>query len=102
MPHLRIQVETVEDLARQVQNKRENEVEALLTDLRRLNGDLNGAWDGPAQIEFEARYGDWITQLQKYSETLRSVSSYLRSVAENYRQLDEAARQAAAGAAQAQ
>jgi WXG100 family type VII secretion target len=73
-------------------------INETLTALRGLNTDLASAWDGSAQNTFEATYGDWITQLERYSETLTSVQGYLKSVAENFRQLDAAARQAASGA----
>jgi WXG100 family type VII secretion target len=100
MPILRIDVEKVEDLARQVKAERDGTVETLLAKLRNLNNELNSAWDGPAQDQFTATYGDWITKLQNYSDTLNGVNAYLLSVADNFRKLDEAARSAASQAAQ--
>jgi len=49
--------------------------------------------------QFELTYGNWITDLEKYSDTLNSINQYLTSVAQNFRELDEAARAAAAAAA---
>lgn len=99
MPTLRIEVEKVEDLARQVKAERDNTVENLLSKLRTINSELDAAWDGPAQEQFNQVYGDWITKLQQYSDTLNGVNNYLTSVADNFRKLDEAARSAAAQAA---
>ncbi|MEW6566693.1 MAG: WXG100 family type VII secretion target [Chloroflexota bacterium] len=102
MTLLRIEVETVEALAAQVKAERDGTVNDLLGRLRRINAELDTAWDGPAQLQFQQTYGDWISQLERYSNTLNNVYQYLVSVAQNFRELDEAARQAAAGAAAAQ
>ncbi|OGO08689.1 MAG: hypothetical protein A2Z66_04005 [Chloroflexi bacterium RBG_13_66_10] len=102
MPFLRIDVETVEALAARVKAERDGTVTDLLGRLRAINAELDSAWDGPAESQFQATYGDWITQLERYSKTLNNVYQYLISVAQNFRELDEAARQAAAGAATAQ
>jgi WXG100 family type VII secretion target len=99
MPNLRIEVETVESLAAKIQAEREGTVNDLLARLRGINSELDAAWDGPAQVQFQATYGDWVTNLEKYSNTLNSINQYLLSVARNFRELDEAARQAAASAA---
>ena len=99
MPTLRIEVEKVEELARQVKGERDGTVETLLSKLRNINSELDAAWDGPAQDQFKATYGDWITKLQNYSDTLTAVNNYLMSVADNFRKLDETARNAAAQAA---
>ncbi len=99
MPVLRIDVETVEALAARVKAERDGTVNDLLGRLRAINSELDSAWDGPAQAQFQATYGDWIAQLERYSNTLNNVYQYLVSVAQNFRELDEAARQAAAGAA---
>jgi WXG100 family type VII secretion target len=99
MPMLRQNIERIEDLAGEVKHEREITVNDLLTRLRRINGDLEAAWEGPSQQAFEASYGDWIQQLEKYSDTLNNVQQYLRSVATNFRDLDAAAAQAARGAA---
>jgi WXG100 family type VII secretion target len=97
MPELRINTELVEELASRIGGQHVV-IEDALNNLRAVNSELAGAWDGPSQDTFEGTYGDWITQLESYSETLTNVQSYLRSVAENFRQLDEAAQQAATGA----
>lgn len=99
MPTLRIDVEKVEELARQIKNERDGSVETLLGKLRGINNDLDAAWDGPAQTTFQSTYGDWITKLQQYSETLNSINGYLLSVADNFRRIDEEARSSAAQAA---
>lgn len=101
MPTLRIDVEKVEDLARQIKGERDGSVEALLGKLRNINAELDAAWDGPAQTQFQSTYGDWITKLQQYSDTLTSINGYLVSVADNFRKLDDAARSTAAQAASA-
>jgi WXG100 family type VII secretion target len=99
MPILKIDVETVEAIAAKVRTEREDTVGNLIGRLHGLNGELDAAWDGPAQSQFEATYGDWIQQLEAFSNTLYNINQYLVSVAQNFRELDEAARQAAAGAA---
>ena len=102
MAVLRQDIENIERLAQQVKHERDDTVNYLLNKLRGINADLDAAWDGPSQQAFYATYGDWIQQLEKFSNTLNSVHEYLVSVANNFRELDEAARQAAAGAAVAQ
>jgi len=95
MPTLRIDVEKVEDLARQIKGERDGSVEALLGKLRGINAELDAAWDGPAQTQFQSSYGDWIIKLQEYSDKLNIINGYLVSVADNFRKLDEAARSGA-------
>jgi WXG100 family type VII secretion target len=102
MAILRQDIENIERLAQQVKHERDVTVNDLLAKLRGINADLDAAWDGPSQQAFYATYGDWIQQLEKFSNTLNSVHDYLVSVANNFRELDEAARQAAAGAAASQ
>ncbi|HLC02754.1 MAG TPA: WXG100 family type VII secretion target [Anaerolineales bacterium] len=102
MAILRQDIESIERLAQQVKHERDVTVNDLLSKLRGINAELDAAWDGPSQQAFYATYGDWIQQLEKFSNTLNSVHEYLVSVATNFRELDEAARQAAAGAAVAQ
>ena len=102
MPVLRQDIENIERLAQRVKHERDVTVNDLLSKLRGINAELDAAWDGPSQQAFYATYGDWIQQLEKFSNTLNSVHEYLVSVANNFRELDEAARQAAAGAAVAQ
>lgn len=99
MPELRMNTDLVEDIAGRIGTQHMN-IKDVLGNLRALNAELEGAWGGPAQNEFEATYGNWIQQLESFSETLANVQGYLRSVAENFRELDEAARIAAAGATQ--
>ena len=98
MPMLRQDVERIETLAAQVKAERESTVEGLLNKLRGINMELDSAWDGPSQVAFEANYGNWIRQLENYSNTLNNVHQYLVSVATNFRELDAAAAQAASGA----
>lgn len=100
MPRLEIFPEEVEDIANKIGGQHVI-IEDSLNNLRALDAELTTVWEGPARDTFQGTYGDWITQLENYSETLTNVQGYLRSVAENFRQLDEAARQAAAGATMA-
>jgi WXG100 family type VII secretion target len=99
MTVLRLDVEAVKSIIARIDTQH-IEIDTVLTNLRAINIDLEGAWDGSAQIEFEKTYGNWIQQLDNYSETLTSVKGYLQSVSDNYVALDEAARAAAAGATQ--
>ena len=99
MPLLRQNIEDIEMLAARVKQQREGPVSDLLRNLRGINNELEGAWDGPSQQAFFASYGDWIQQLEKFSDTLNNVNQYLVSVATNFRDLDAAAEQAARGAA---
>jgi WXG100 family type VII secretion target len=91
---LRMDVETVEGLATQVETERNTTVNDLLGRLRNINSELDTAWDGTAQQAFTTRFPDWINQLDQFTNTLENVATYLRSVASNYRELDAAARQA--------
>ncbi len=99
MPLLRQETERIEELARRVKNERDTTVNDLLGTLRGIDVELDQSWDGKSQQQFHASYGDWITKLEQYTETLENVHAYLMSVAQNFRELDEAAAQAAQGAA---
>jgi len=99
MPNLRIEVETVEAIAAKIKSERDGTVADLISRLRNINNELEAAWNGPAQVQFQQTYGNWITDLEHYSDTLNSINQYLVSVANNFRELDEAARAAAANAA---
>jgi len=88
---LRIEPETVENLASQINNIHDNDVMDILSRLRQVNAQLDQAWDGPSQMLFTEKYGDWIAQLENFSSTLTGIYRYLNSVVENYRALDEAA-----------
>lgn len=101
MPKLSIDTELVEELASRIGGQHVV-IEDALNNLRAINSELAGAWDGPSQDTFEGTYGNWIAQLESYSETLTNVQGYLRSVAENFRDLDAAAQQAATGATMAE
>lgn len=96
---LRQDIEQIRSLAAQIKSERENTVGGLLQTLRGINAQLDGAWDGASQAAFTAAYGDWINQLEKFSDTMNSVHQYLISVAQNFEELDIAAAQAASGAA---
>lgn len=98
MPMLRQNIEQIEALAAQVKGERDGTVDSLLGKLRGINQELESAWEGPSQMAFEANYGDWIRQLEQFSNTLNNVHQYLVSVATNFRDLDTAAAQAASGA----
>ncbi len=98
MPMLRQDVERIEALAAQVKSERDVTVDGLLNKLKGINADLDSAWDGPSQMAFQENYGDWIRQLEQFSNTLNNVHQYLVSVATNFRELDAAAAQAASGA----
>ncbi len=91
---LRIEPETVESLSGQINGIHDNEVRDVLARLRQLNEQLDQAWDGPSQTLFTEKYGDWIFQLENFSNTLKGIHHYLNSVVENYRKMDEAARSA--------
>jgi WXG100 family type VII secretion target len=99
MPTLRIDVETVEALAAKIKSERNGTVNELIARLHAINNQLDAAWDGPALTQFQGTYGNWVEQLEHYSDTLNSIYQYLVSVAQNFRELDEAARSAAANAA---
>jgi len=101
MPTLRIEVEKVEDLARLIKNERDGSVETLLAKLRGINAELDAAWDGPAQSQFQSTYGDWINKLQQFSDQLNAINGYLVRVAGDFRTLDENAQNTAAQAAKA-
>ena len=79
----------------------QTEIERIVGKLNDLNGRLEVAWDGAAQEAFELSYGDWVSKLDAYVDTLASVQDYLESVVANYEQLDAAAKQAASNAAAA-
>jgi len=92
----RIDVDLVESLAAQIKQQRDGPVTELLSRLRAINGEIANAWDASAQDQFEATYGTWINDLERFSNKLNDINMYLVTVARNYRELDEAARRAAA------
>ena len=96
---LRQDIDAIRSLAGRVRNERDSTVNDLLARLRSINAELDGAWDGPAQITFNATYGDWILKLENFANTLNSVNLYLGSVADNFERLEEEARRAAQSAA---
>jgi WXG100 family type VII secretion target len=96
---LRQDIDQIRSLAAQIKAEREGTVANLLQQLRGVNNQLDGAWDGASQAAFYEAYGDWIDQLEKFSDTMNSVHQYLVSVAQNFEDLDIAAAAAASGAA---
>jgi WXG100 family type VII secretion target len=101
MSQVSINPDSVDQLAARI-NGQHVVIDEALANLRGINAELDAVWDGQAQITFHGTYGDWITQLERYSETLTNVQNYLRSVAQNFRELDQAAAQAASGATMAE
>jgi len=95
MPELRINLELVEELAGKIKTEHDGTVTELIARLRGYNDQLDGAWDGPSQTQFQTTYGNWVGELEKFADTLTSVNQYLVSVAQQFRELDEAARKAA-------
>ncbi|MGD8604652.1 MAG: WXG100 family type VII secretion target [Anaerolineales bacterium] len=98
MTVLRMDVDQVKALAGQIKSIHDNDVTSLLSTLNSLNDQLNSAWDGSAQAAFYERYGNWVRELDQFTDTLYSVCQYLNSVADNYIELDQAARAAAMSA----
>ena len=93
----RVDHEQVEGLAKRIQQEH-NDILQDISDLRNINNDLNAAWDGESQMQFEASFGDWLMKLEQFSETLESVYQYLITFVEARRELEEQARSAADGA----
>lgn len=98
MPEYRMNLEGIEGVAGRIQQKH-SDVLGIIGELRALNNELDGYWDGEAQMEFEARFGDWLVQLEQFSETLESVHQYLVTLVQARQDFEEQARNAAAGAA---
>ncbi len=94
----RMNLEGIEAIASHIQ-KKHDEVLGIISELRSINSELDGYWDGEAQMEFEARFGDWILQIEQFSETSDSVRQYLVTLVEARRDFEEQTRNAAAGAA---
>jgi WXG100 family type VII secretion target len=92
----RVDTESIEQVAGQVQQKHQ-EILGTITELRSLNSSLDGYWDGEAQQAFEASFGDWLVQLEQFSETLESVQQYLVRYVAARRELEEQAASAASG-----
>ena len=92
----RVDTEAVEQTAGQVQQKHD-QILSTITELRSLNSALDGYWDGEAQQAFEASFGDWLVQLEQFSETLESVQQYLVQYVAARRELEEQAAGAASG-----
>jgi WXG100 family type VII secretion target len=99
MTVLRQDIDTIRSLSSRVANERSTTVETLLATLRSINSELDAAWDGPAQVTFNATYGDWILKLENFANTLNSVHAYLKSVADNFEMLEQEAKRAAESAA---
>jgi WXG100 family type VII secretion target len=91
-------LEGIESVASKIQQKHSDILNSI-TELRAVNNELDGYWDGEAQLEFEARFGDWLVQLEQFSETLESVHKYLVTLVQARREFEEQARNAAAGTA---
>ena len=98
MPQLRIEIKTIESLAVKIKAEHDGTISDLINRLRSIDKEIDSAWNGPAQEQFKNAYGDWITDLERYSDNLNSIYQYLTSVANNFRELDDAARAAAANA----
>ncbi len=98
MPTLRIEVESIESIAAKIKAERDN-LDGIIARLKSINSELDSSWDGVAKEQFIQIYGDWLTELERDSDKLNSVSMFLVSVSRNFRELDEAARAAAAAAA---
>ena len=92
----RMNLEAIEGVAGKIQQKH-SDILGIISELRSLNSELDGSWDGEAQMEFEARFGDWLTQLEQFSETIESVHQYLVTLVQARRDFEEQARAAAAG-----
>lgn len=88
----------IESIAGAIRQKHE-EILGIISELRGLNEQLDAAWDGEAQLEFEARFGDWIGQLEQFSSTLETVNQYLVTLSQARLDFEDQARNAAAGAA---
>lgn len=96
MPTYVMNLEGIEGVAGRIQQKH-SDIESIISELRALNSELDGYWDGEAQMEFEARFGDWIVQLEQFLNTLDSVHQYLVTLVQARRDFEEQARAAAAG-----
>mgnify|MGYP006286226337 CR=1 FL=1 len=94
----RVDADAIEGLANRVQQKH-NEILGIIGELRTINSALDAAWDGEASMAFEAEFGDWLVQLEQFSETLESVYQYLMQYVESRRELDSQAASAAQGTA---
>lgn len=96
---LRQDIQQIRELASRIRGERDQTVGDLINRLHGINNQLNAAWDGASQTAFFNAYGDWIKQLEEFSNTMYSVEQYLVSVAQNFEDLDQAAAAAASGAA---
>ncbi|HLC02130.1 MAG TPA: WXG100 family type VII secretion target [Anaerolineales bacterium] len=99
MTILRQDIEQIRGLAGRIKGERDGTVADLIQRLHGINNELNAAWDGASQTAFFDAYGNWIAQLEEFSNTMYSVEQYLTSVANNFEELDQAAAAAATGAA---
>ena len=99
MPMLRQNVEDIERLAERIKQEREGTVSELIDRLQGISNELDVVWDERSRQAFSASYGDWIQQLEKFSDTLNNVNQYLVSAATNFRDLNNAADQAPHGTA---
>ena len=94
MPMLRQNVEEIERLAEKIKQEREGTISELIDRLHGISNELDVVWDERSRQAFSASYGDWIQQLEKFSDTLNNVNQYLVSAATNFRDLNTAADQA--------
>ena len=72
----RVDADGIEEIASQIRIKH-NEILSTITALRSLNSSLDSFWDGKSQKQFEASFGNWLVQLDQFSEKLESVNQYL-------------------------
>jgi WXG100 family type VII secretion target len=92
----------VKHCADRIKTERDVTVNELIARLRGINNELAASWDNTAQDAFENTFGNWLSQLENYTNTLTSVHAYLTTMVDAYIELENQARTAAENAASRQ
>ena len=92
----RVDTDAVEQVAGQVQQKHQD-ILGTIAELRSLNSTLDDSWDGEAQRAFETTFGDWLQELEQFSNTLEAVQQFLTRYVADRLELDSTYSGAASG-----
>ena len=96
-----IDVPRLLELANEINVALDSEFMPFVQHLRKINEELDMAWEGQAQVAFEATWGDWVNRINtETTDVLTQVTQYIRQIVEAYQDLDAQAAQAAAQAGQ--
>lgn len=80
--------ETIRRLAAMIKSERDVSVADSICRLRAINNELDNLLVGWQMVEFEKNYGNWISELERYSNTLYSIHQFLIASANYWDEFD--------------